>query len=1572
MNTDNLNTTQEVNILRNIANIKNHGALALLDSLIIDLSCSQKIFNVELSVIEKLSDALNKLSPHDREKSINADRYAVSTIDNFILHTLVAHPSHHYSTYAAEKIRAFRGIVVDFHIKRNLEIPKKLCSALNKIQKCSDLSYLQYLDELNLNTEHLKKTYENTKKESSFKQIYATLIAYFQIGQKPAETSLRKRVAVKEKKERMISNTNKRPDENQSEHGKPPKTQSEAKECNDLLRYLLTQYSRKPRLVSGVWNLDTCLHPLEFVDFMGIVSRQFIKHHDEISLAILLNALFGVTISNLHFVPFQKTMDQHLWLDLSTGHLCYNRNFIIKIDVEPTEKDIFRIPLPEEIIQVLNIKFRKKKHADNLAQLFDKDILQLKRDARRYCFHQSLTSHIASLTRLGKSYSRFLLHECSDEIYSSLISLDFSICELANVNYFVAKADRINQICTNAYQKIGLSGQLYSPVSAEIGSLLGMQSSNMVEMLNASLSKANNAISSLSTRTDFNTLLGIHATVAESILLLCVASGGLRSSKHGYAANHQFDYERGTMLISDKYNSTYNLWRLIPLATFVLRWLETYQFFLQILAKRLSSKDKKLSEAIGQLSVSNGLAEIPPFFKYDSLKLAPLTTRDIKNIFDAYVLKANAGRHGIDFSLRATLGNVLINCMMGRASLGQEAFGVRSCLSPEFAFNQIRTAMDDFFVNAHLPEPVSISGYPFLKKKIIDNNFYRTVLAQKRDLLPKNKNAFEDCPFHEFTLLHAKYFENVVHLWKKEPIQSSNLDLIISLVANDGVVLESELFEAIYGVFFEKIYKIGDLFALDVSNETIGKRRVYLSQDTLLILNQLRNYPQASPKTPVNLMSKQIVAEFKNEFRRLHLDGYTLLPTLHDFLRSATAYFSLVFPPTLRAWNEGKVNARTRRIESVARHHTYKPEPERFIEEKNSKNRRVNSDRELINVLHIFSSKTEHLGSNQKRTHALKEAVLKIQHNLILAEDRLLADFILYLIDHCKEINSPNTINNHYFNLRNLLSDLPPHFLETEEFDPKALEAHLNAAENFTQTKAATLNYFFQMLNLKVKIKSTTQEIKPYSELISLHEINEIKKHILQSRYEPVIRLQAAAMREVMSSSALRAEDITTLRSCDVHLGSNRPSYIYFTLKTVGTKKTANADRLIIDDQNQWLNFKKLVEIVRKSHPDQSKAAIFSCPDNISSFKHAQELMAIISSACKSITGAVTVRPHTFRSTHISNAIYQGCQIDTQKKFSPLALRLYLKELSVSAGHGDELTTVSEYCSVMDKLRREWMDYVTLKQPTHPHHTASILDKNKESTAKSLKVNSAVHLKSKALNKLHAELKNRIVPVETFITDSNHHIDTNEEVKEAFKLHAYAWFTTLSVLGYEEVVVRHLANLETSDFDNFVESYAAYSAALKTTWYASLNKSVGLTLEKPLLHIMQNFATLDLNLTEIFTISHAFPSDLCAPWLFNQQELNTLLNTSILGKILAAGFEVVLTVAKSIEQSIHQFHGYGFSNVEVSKKSSFSRQKVFKVTLFPKGTSRHARPRKLKLAMLTITATLIARFCAQVGVQNEQ
>ena len=1429
---NNTATNELIFKIRRLANLNGVGELRLLAALINDLKLSEDVFSIELPIIHILNSILAELAPVDVEKKINQDGIAANSINNFNLNVLTLNPSSKYGPAGIVKIKAIRGLVVYFHLKTNIEISKKLLSSLNQILRCKDLSQINYFEELILEVEFLAKQYEGLTQENPLKKIYATLLAYFNLQNKSANLSNENGIEIKKIIVNEVKPDSKlqQPFDKTQDSTKSKVIPKESDHYDDFLRYRLKPYSQSPRQQSGVCNLNKHLHPIEFRDFLRIVSNDFSISGSEVHLAILINVFVGVSIANFHFIPFQKTVHQNLWIDLENGHICYNRNFIIRKEEPPTEKDIFRVPLPKELSSKLT-KMHALKNAENLRDLFQTDIQLLNRQARKYCFNKSLTSHIASLTRLGNSYSRFLLSICGDEIFSSVISVDYSIAERANMNYFVAKYERLNQICTDSYVALGFSGQLSTPVAENIGSVLGISSDQILELLRHVLTDANQALQSLTTRSDEKALVEIQGKVSKAALILTVISGGLRTSKFGYVANHQIDVENGYMVITDKDNSDYNLWRIVPLATLSKKWLITHQNFLQVFAKRLSNKNKKLSTEIAELALSNGLSVIPPFFKIDKhKKIYPLTSKDIRKIFEDYGLETNASRHTTDFSLRSAVGNVLINSFMGRASLGQESFGARSCLSLEFAFNQFKLAMDEYFAEANLPHPTHLNGYQYISNANQSNSFYRTQLAKKRDSRVKQSNAFEECPFYEFTLLHSKYFGILVQKWKSQAPEFTIGDLSISVIANDGISNFKELIEVVYELIIGKIYCLGEEYNLDVEIYGSGKKRIFLSADTLLILNGLvQKHPDTSNLDKEEIAKLIVVASF-NTLTKFHENGFELQPSIKDFLKSASAYFSLILPAMLRSWNDGKIQARTTRIETLARHTKNKPEPEIFAVEKSPKHRRVDSDREIINLLLNYSSSSETSGSNYKRTKELKNEIESCNKNLYLSEDRILAEFVLYLINDCASVVSPSTIKNHYFTVRSLLSDLPNYFYETEEIDEVKLKNYLKNNSKLTSSNTASLNYFMKMLRINLRVKATSKPSKPFSELFSKNEIDSIKTYILNSKNQPIAKLHAAGMLELLSTSAIRDEDITKLRVCDVFIGN--PSYVYLTRKSVGTKKTVNADRVIIDENNEWQNLAQLVAIAQKLDPANKKAAIFATPQNLSSFKHAEQLMALISSACKKATGAVSVRPHNFRNAYITYAILDGCSLKSQQNKTPLSLRLLAKELSVAAGHGDEKTSISEYCSCMEKLRREWMDYIYKKFNLHPSYLAALIDKNLEVTSRNLKEKSIQSLMQQKLKKLDDQINLRMVPVEKFLNSEKNISEDVDGGNEEFKYVARTRFVAATALDLDGDVISYLVNLETNDFEYFKECLEAFNAAINIRWTASARETDILTLDK--------------------------------------------------------------------------------------------------------------------------------------------
>ena len=1564
---NNTATNELIFKIRRLANLNGVGELRLIAALINDLKLSQDIFSIELPIIHILNNILVELAPVDVEKKINQDGIAANAINNFNLNILTLNPSTKYGPAGIEKIRAVRGLVVYFHLITNIEISKKLLNAINQILRCKDLSQIYYFEELSLDVEILAKQYDGLTQENPLKKIYATLVAYFNLQNKSVNLTIENGLEIKKVKvaEVKLDSKLQHPFDNTQDSTKSEVIPKVSLHYDDFLRYRLKQYSQSPRQQSGVFNLNKHLHPIEFRDFLRIVSNDFLTSNGELHLAVLLTVFIGVNIANFHFIHFKKTVHQNLWIDLARGQICYNRNFIIRKEEPPTDKDIFRVPLPKELSSKLT-KMYALKNAENLRDLFQTDIQLLNRQARKYCFNKSLTSHIASLTRLGNSYSRFLLSLCSDEIFSSVISVDYSIAERANMNYFVAKHERLNQICTDAYVTLGFSGQLFTPVDEDIGSVLGISSDQILELLRHVLTDANQALQSLTTRSNEKALVEIQGKVSKAALILTVISGGLRTSKFGYIANHQIDFENGYLVISDKDNSDYNLWRIVPLATLSKKWLITHQNFLQVLAKRLSNKNKKLSTDIAELALSNGVSVIPPFFKIDKhKKIHTLTSKDIRKIFKDYGLETNASRHTTDFSLRSAVGNVLINSFMGRASLGQESFGARSCLSLEFAFNQFKLAMDEYFTHAQLPLPIPFSGYKYLSKMHQSNDIYRTQLAKKRDTRVKQSNAFEECPFYEFTILHSKYFDILVQKWKSQAPEFTIGDLSISVVANDGVSTFNELIEVVWELIGGKIYILGDEYTLDVEINGNGKRRIYLSADTLLILNGLVQKRPDTSNLNKEQIAKLIVLESFSTLTKFHENGYELQPSIKDFLKSASAYFSLILPAMLRSWGDGKILARTNRIETLARHTKNKPEPEIFAVEKSAKHRRVDSDREIINLLLKYSSNTETLGSNQKRMKNLKKEIESSYSNLYLSEDRILAKFLLYLINECASIESPSTIKNHYFTVRSLLSDLPNYFYETEEIDEIRLKNYLKINSKLTSSNTVSLNYFMKMLGINLRVKATNKPPKPYSELLSINEIRIIKTYILSSKNEPMVKLQAAGMLELLSTSAIRHEDITKLRVCDVFIGN--PSYVYLTRKSVGTKKNRNADRVIIDEHNEWQNLAQLVAIAQKLGPSNKKTAIFAAPHNLSSFKHADLLMALISAACKKVTGAISVRPHTFRNSNISNAILDGCSLSSQQDRTPLSLRLLAKELSVAAGHGDEITTISEYCSCMDKLRREWMNYIYTKFIPHPFHLAALIDKNVEVTSRNLKVKSSQSLMHQQLKKLADQIKKRTVPVEHFLSSEKNISEDVDGGNEEFKYVARTRYVAASALDLDEDVIRYLVNLDATDYEYLKECLETYNAAVNIKWTASAGETDILTLDKAFNVVQQNIATLTLTKKDIYGFSHAFSSDLCTPWVCNRNELQTIIDSKIIERLFNAGYEAILTVVKHFDSQAFSFRN-DFHFVETSNASQFGGKKPFKISFVPVGTKPAARPRKLQLAMLTVTSCLVAHLSFQLGV----
>lgn len=485
-------------------------------------------------------------------------------------------------------------------------------------------------------------------------------------------------------------------------------------QSGDLLAYLANELKyATPRDFSGVSTYFTGLQPFELCDYMRHVLVEFRQNKSEILLGLLLTFHLRVGAAHFNLVGFKYASGQNVWIDLDKGHLCWNRLAIVNgldsIEI-PTERDKFSIPLPSELVVELRIKHASLK-GNKLGEIFATPLAQLKEEMRSYAENFTDSSHKPYQTRLAKSVGRFYFDFCRDDVYAAAISMDFSVSTQSAFYYFVSQPKRVNQICLEAYEKIGYQPIIFSDVKQACGPVLGKSKDKLQQLLVAKLNESLEAFHAIHAKSDLNSLMKAHNKIAVGTMILTSSILGMRRAYEYSICSHTIDLEKGFVVITDKASSEYLTTRLLPIPEQLKIWLEFYFSWLTRLSNRLSILAPNLSIQIATTleSEQRKLATAPTFFLIKNGNLEALGSRHIETFFKEFDLKVNAGRHVIDLELRNISNSAIVNIYMGHANPGQEGLGLRSALPANQALAELKVSLDQIMDQFYLPKPPDIS-----------------------------------------------------------------------------------------------------------------------------------------------------------------------------------------------------------------------------------------------------------------------------------------------------------------------------------------------------------------------------------------------------------------------------------------------------------------------------------------------------------------------------------------------------------------------------------------------------------------------------------------------------------------------------------------------------------------------------------------------------------------------------------------------------------------------------------------------------------------------------------------------
>lgn len=484
-------------------------------------------------------------------------------------------------------------------------------------------------------------------------------------------------------------------------------------ESGDLLAYLASglQYAT-PRDFSGLTTFFTGLQPFELCEYLNCVLDQYRQNKSEVLLAILLTFHIRVGAGHFNLVGFNYEAGNNVWINLDRGHLCWNRLAIVNdlaSKETPAETDVFAIPLPSELCVELRIKFASKK-GKKLGEIFTTPLAELRKHMRSYAENYTDSSHKPYLTRLARSVGRFYFDLCRDDVYAAALSMDFTISTQSAFHYFVSDPKVVNQICLEAYEKIGYQPILDHEVNHVCGPKLGNSREKLQQLLVSKLNKSIDTFHALHAKSDLNYLVFAHNQIVVGIMILTSSVLGMRRAEEYSICSHTIDLDKNLVVITDKASSEYLTTRLLPIPKQLKIWLEFYFAWLTRLANRLITLAPTLAIQIANTSASNKLkmATSPTFFLIEDEKIVPLGSRHIECFFKEYDLEVNVGRHVFDHELRHLTNSSIVNIFMGHANPGQEGLGLRSALPTYKALAELKLHLEEILEDFELPQPPKI------------------------------------------------------------------------------------------------------------------------------------------------------------------------------------------------------------------------------------------------------------------------------------------------------------------------------------------------------------------------------------------------------------------------------------------------------------------------------------------------------------------------------------------------------------------------------------------------------------------------------------------------------------------------------------------------------------------------------------------------------------------------------------------------------------------------------------------------------------------------------------------------
>lgn len=1271
------------------------GLMALLHQITTDLASLRLVFSVPewAKHLDTLYSHLKSISSVDHIRDLRTlQSQPSSPLRNFLTPFAVMKPSQHRA------IRAVRGLAT----LQLLAKKEHLVGALaDQLARCLKGRSLQGLGPEHIAPDQVREISRAFAADSP----EARLLTYiFEPLEMPLNDPFIKPARIPSE---YLAKVTKTSGLSTSTSEKETDTQQPQSVPDPLKGFLAEETHASTKIFSGIPDLYRGLLPFELESIFSGMRLQWNADTPDEYLAAWLTLLTRVMPQNFDRVPLHADEGAGLWVDMDRGYVAWNLDEVLSSHKSETpffrsaNDRYFLIPMPLEIHRELKQRFRPEGNR-TLASLFRQQAKHLGVSTKRFLRGLSISSHRPTLSRLSDSWARYLLSLCRDEVYASALGIDFTVGSPSNLHYATLRGMRIRTILAEAYRRLGFT--LGCENVPDIPSRRLPAQETVAALVEHSLQRVADIITQFPRRATIGGLKAAHNEIALAIYGVFKLLTGGRALQEENVTYSRIDLASGLTELCDKRTAPYHERRVICLPPTLRRWMKTYVGWLRLAAYRLAHEDRELSAAItSTLNAPWDGDRLPFFFRFACKGIRSLGSDSLGPIFDAAGLKNNSGRHFVDAIFRAQgLDSAAIMGWMGRGYPGQEIYGRWSAVIPLNTLAECASAIERWLSELSLPPapeltPRATEGLPPRHKA---DQYVPALLRELPDALTvKMTGMVEPCPYQAQHVLEASLFPRLYQAWRSAAPPTGWPGVAMSLVFEDGILLEEELFGVLNEMRQGVVYRHQHHYFVDTRIPTYGIRRVWLSAVTIRLLHQIgaRGSEGAAPAT-IDEVARKFVTKV---LRKSGTNG------IHFIQRSLQAFQFFQIPTMLHAWMRGDSFARVSRPQVVARELFGCCEPPSFGQRFSRRERQRFND---FSTLHRRANEILASGTADKSVLAQFERELaEIQPNYTPDSlEWLVVGYARYL---CNNQSTLASVSRYLTACRPFLQLIVANLSERDrdQIDWQALVLQRLGGEERGMDKApdrAAINHCLAWLGVDERIyrrSGPPPSAFSYADRMTERE-GKIAISLLRSQQKTPGDLwhRASVALSLLLAAEIRWDELACLRMCDFCFASGR-AHLVVTRESGARLKSPNAQRVIpLVDIQLVTDLSEIYAQRDARFPHDSLVPFFG--DDTEHREHASldKVHDLIADALWCASGSGTLRIHDTRAAGLTRKVANLLAPATRKAYGrTLDLRQAAYQFSAQAAHVTPQVSVENYVHDLDVRRRQWQDHILEQFVSH-------------------------------------------------------------------------------------------------------------------------------------------------------------------------------------------------------------------------------------------------------------------------------